>query len=93
MSHLHWHRGICASLLASSTATAFGAESTAKGVPVTSCSSPASVKDIESVWGKPYQVVKLSNGMEERYYETNNNLKIKRVFLFKEGKTVGENAM
>lgn len=63
----------------------------AKGVPMAFVKEEGteSIAEVERVWGKPLNVKKLTNGMEERYYKCDNTLKFgDRMFLFKDGKAV-----
>jgi hypothetical protein len=59
-------------------------------VPFVKDSGTQTVADVESTWGKPVGVKKLSNGLEERYYKIDNTMNIgSRMFLFKDGKAIG----
>jgi hypothetical protein len=66
-----------------------------QGLPVSELSQgyyqshPTTAGEIDRAWGKPVAVRKLEGGLEERYYNTDNTMKIGfRYFLLKSGKVV-----
>jgi len=47
------------------------------------------LQESEAVWGKPVVVQKLDNGLEKRFYKTDNTMKIGfRYFVYREGRVI-----
>ena len=53
--------------------------------------NPTTAKEIDQTWGKPVAVRALEDGSEERYYKTDNTIKLGyRYFLVKNGNVVAD---